>query len=77
MAGIAITRKDLAAGALRMAAGRTKTARSARSARSARRMPAIALVPDRGGPGHCGADLRDGPPDAVASRTRKPSPGGC
>ena len=43
MAGIAITRKGLTAGALRMAAGRTKTARSARSAR---RMSAIALVPE-------------------------------
>ena len=38
MAGIAITRKDLTAGELRMAAGRTK------DARSARRMLAIALV---------------------------------
>ena len=38
MAGIAITRKELTAGELRMAAGRTK------DARSARRMLAIALV---------------------------------
>lgn len=80
MSGIAITRRDLTAGALRGAAGKR------RDARAARRMPALAPVlegADRTrAAGTCGKDLqtlRDGMhrdlPHRSADRRSAPVPG--